>query len=417
LSAWSAPLPDPFIVLAFSGGGMRAAAFAHGALRELSHWKRGDATLLDHVALVSSVSGGSFTAAHFALFGSKGFERFESEFLFRNIQFFHLPRFALRPKNWGKFLLRRWGPLLADYLHEQLYEGKCFRDLPAWPKLMVNATDLAMARRFSFTQRDFDSIGGNLRAQRIGDAVAASAAFPVLLTPVTLPNRGANSRPAWVSNGVKDLHKNLERYRAANAWLTYENTKGYPYVHLGDGGLSDNTGARAIAESLADADEPPALFDVLSSSTSPRQLAIFGVDAKTRPMFKAARRASPPCALSVLLTATTASMDLRTDDSIQQVEAVLSNFALASGVHVPSTPIPNYPYAPIGWGPNRAYVGHVSFDSEEDPDEREELFKVDTTLALSGRTICRLINSGRRLLAANPAFKRLAHDANFTQRP
>lgn len=73
---------DLFIILAFSGGGTRAAAFSYGILEGLEsvryHPTTGpERTLLDDVDVISSVSGGSFTAAHYALFGTKGFKQFE----------------------------------------------------------------------------------------------------------------------------------------------------------------------------------------------------------------------------------------------------------------------------------------------------------------------------------------------------
>lgn len=60
---------DVTVVLAFSGGGTRAAALAYGvleALRDTRITLDGESQrLLDEVDLISSVSGGSFTAAYF----------------------------------------------------------------------------------------------------------------------------------------------------------------------------------------------------------------------------------------------------------------------------------------------------------------------------------------------------------------
>ena len=72
---------DLFVILAFSGGGTRAAAFSYGVLeglRSIRYQPAGGAerTLLDDVDVISSVSGGSFTAAHYALFGTDGFKDF-----------------------------------------------------------------------------------------------------------------------------------------------------------------------------------------------------------------------------------------------------------------------------------------------------------------------------------------------------
>ena len=78
------------IYLAFSGGGTRAAAFAYGALQELQATEvvtdGVKKPLLDEVDTISGVSGGSFPAAYYGLFGTRIFEDFESRFLKKNIQ-------------------------------------------------------------------------------------------------------------------------------------------------------------------------------------------------------------------------------------------------------------------------------------------------------------------------------------------
>ena len=59
------------LMLAFSGGGTRAAAFSYGVLKELSETGLGRQgrryRLSDEVDVITSVSGGSFTAAYFGL--------------------------------------------------------------------------------------------------------------------------------------------------------------------------------------------------------------------------------------------------------------------------------------------------------------------------------------------------------------
>ena len=79
-----------FVIVTFSGGGTRAAALAYGVLEELRatpiRGSGADATLLDEVDVISSVSGGSFTAAYYALRGAKLFDEFPDRFLYRPIQ-------------------------------------------------------------------------------------------------------------------------------------------------------------------------------------------------------------------------------------------------------------------------------------------------------------------------------------------
>ena len=62
---------ETVIALAFSGGGMRAAAFSHGVLTGLAdttiRTRGGPVSLIDRVDIISGVSGGSVPAAYFGL--------------------------------------------------------------------------------------------------------------------------------------------------------------------------------------------------------------------------------------------------------------------------------------------------------------------------------------------------------------
>jgi len=75
----------PLILVAVSGGGSRAAALGWAVLQELrkfSYAANGQSrSLIDDIAVVSSVSGGSVIAAHFALYGPRGLDQFAQDFL------------------------------------------------------------------------------------------------------------------------------------------------------------------------------------------------------------------------------------------------------------------------------------------------------------------------------------------------
>ena len=90
LSTGSKNSDDVFVCLTFSGGGTRAAAFAYGVLiglRDTPITEGGSRRLLDEVDLISSVSGGSFTAMAYALWGDEAFDgRFEEKFLRNDIE-------------------------------------------------------------------------------------------------------------------------------------------------------------------------------------------------------------------------------------------------------------------------------------------------------------------------------------------
>jgi len=94
-----------YVCLAFSGGGTRAAAFTYGVLEKLRdtqiEWKGKKSRLLDEVDCISGISGGSFTAAYYGLFGDRIFKDYRPGFLYRDIQG-ELLHSALNPLNWPR---------------------------------------------------------------------------------------------------------------------------------------------------------------------------------------------------------------------------------------------------------------------------------------------------------------------------
>jgi predicted acylesterase/phospholipase RssA len=126
---------ENLVILAFSGGGTRAAAFSYGVLEFLRDTqvvgpKGGKARLLDHVGAITGVSGGSFTALAYGLYGDKLFDDYEQRFLKRNVQREILLR-SLNPIYWPSLSSRGWGrsELAADLYDEILFNGATFADL------------------------------------------------------------------------------------------------------------------------------------------------------------------------------------------------------------------------------------------------------------------------------------------------
>jgi NTE family protein len=119
-----------FVCMSFSGGGTRAAALAYGvmvALRKTRlEWPRKE-SLLDDVDCISAVSGGSFTAAYYGLFGDDLFDHFEQKFLYRNIQRALILK-ALGPWNWPWLASPYYSrsDLTAELYDDQIFEHKTY---------------------------------------------------------------------------------------------------------------------------------------------------------------------------------------------------------------------------------------------------------------------------------------------------
>ena len=144
---------DTLVVLAFSGGGTRAAAFSYGALEFLRRTEVAapDGTklrLLDAVDMITGVSGGSFTALAYGLYGDKLFADYEQRFLKRNVQGELLSR-AASPGHWADYIGGTAGrsELAANYYDEILFNGATFGDLDRGdgPYIVASATDISVS--------------------------------------------------------------------------------------------------------------------------------------------------------------------------------------------------------------------------------------------------------------------------------
>lgn len=252
---------ENFIILMLSGGGTRAAALGYGVLEQLAATKikataRGE-TLLDNIDMVYGVSGGSVLAAYFALHGKETIPDFENKFLKLDFQsqiikqvfsFSNMPR--LTSAEFGR------GDLLQEQLNQTLFKGATFADLEhkrKGPFAVISATDMTIGQRINFTQEFFDIMCLNLGDLQVARAVAASSAVPVVFAPLTLNNNGGNCgfrlpedmrQVMQQGQGMRD--KTRQEYQ--QQIMQYQNSEKRPFIHLLDGGLTDNLGLRSLLD-------------------------------------------------------------------------------------------------------------------------------------------------------------------------
>lgn len=253
LSAFNSNNRDPnlFFTLTFSGGGSRASALTYGVLLELR-----DTTitvngvsqrLLDEVDIISSVSGGSFTAAYYGLYGDKIFDDFEELFL-RDDPEKHLIYGLLNPLTWLDGKDRSESAI--TYFNKALYDDATFKDMmnPDRPMIIMNTSDLAYGIRFSFVQEYFDLLCSDLLSFPIARAVTASAAVPIMFTPTVIENYADCDTPAynWVEAIKARSTGNLALADLADNLESYKNKTQRKYLHFVDGGITDNTGILAL---------------------------------------------------------------------------------------------------------------------------------------------------------------------------
>jgi NTE family protein len=255
---------DVMISLAFSGGGTRAAAFSFGVLKEIDATRIRDrgknVSLLDRVDFVSGVSGGSVLAAYYGLRRREALTDFRERFLLRNAEELLNTRVSIA--NLGRAI---GGGLNDDtrfprWLDENLFGGAKFSDFRAnqRPRIWINASDIYNRTPFVFGNVAFDAMCSDLMSYPISEAVAASAAVPVVFAPIVLetyPGRCQTRLPDWIARARNNRNAQPLLRDFAEAIESYH-TGSIRYVKLLDGGLVDNFGLSGFTIALLSATRP-----------------------------------------------------------------------------------------------------------------------------------------------------------------
>jgi NTE family protein len=419
------PEKQNLVILAFSGGGTRAAAFSYGVLEFLRRTEvttpKGTGRLLDAVDVITGVSGGSFTALAYGLYGDKLFTEYEQRFLKRDVQGEIVSR-SFSPANWGRLGSTAWGrsELASELYDEILFNNATFGDLNRGrgPLIMASATDISTGSRFVFSQRVFDVICSDLSAVKLSRAAAASSAVPVVLSPVTINNYGGTCNtitPAFLKPFIDSANPPRPAARAIRS-LKAEQSFGdgvhRPYLHLVDGGVSDNVGMRAVLDALEILE---ALHEagVPSPFDNARRIIVFVVNSLSSPPTNWDESESPPGAVDILLKAAGTPIDAFSYEAVELLKDTAAHWqtlrrvrnsaafkdnkdpAVAAALRVPDAEI---------------YAIDVSFPMLKDKAELDYLNRQPTSFVLPPEAVDRLRKAAGTIIMDSPEFQRLLKD-------
>ena len=424
---------ENLVILAFSGGGTRAAAFAYGVLEELRRTEvilAGGRRLraLDEVDIITGVSGGSFTALAYGLHGEKLFDFYEQAFLKRDVQGELVYRF-MSPRYWSALWSEQWGrsELAAQLYDEILFHGATFHDLDRrdGPLIVATATDISTGSRVAFTQADFDLLCSDVDSVPLSRAAAASSAVPLVLSPVTFNNYGGTCGwrfPSWAQamrSGdplARPAGRALQRFREMDS---FQDSKNRPYVHLVDGGLADNVGMRGVLEALEQVEAARSLgrrtrYDEV------RRIAVFIVNSLSVPTTDWDKSPTPPGNLAILMKATGVPIDRYSYEAVELLRDITARWKVARQVREAKifdgralgnlrqlTETPDI----------EIYAIDVSFDRLADRNEAAYLNDLPTSFSLPPDAVDRLRAAAASIVAQSPEFKRLISDAGAKLAP
>jgi NTE family protein len=421
--------PDNLVVLAFSGGGTRAAAFSYGVLETLRRTEvtgpKGRIRLIDEVNVITAVSGGAFTALAYGLYGDKLFDTYEKQFLKRDVQGELIARF-LNPANWPELQSPTWGrsELAAQLYDEILFNGATFADLDRrdGPLIAVSATDLSTGARLFFDQGFFDVICSDLDTVPLSRAAAASSAVPVILSPVTINNYGGTCNyqlPSWVlafTNPATTPRPAARASQRLKELAAYNDSMHRPYLHLVDGGVADNVALRGVLD-IIEGFEALHLLGQPTPLDHVRRIIIFVVNSHSSPTTTWDENENSPGSIQVLLKATGVPIERYSFETMELLRDTVARWntfrrirdsvAFSADRDPALKEVVNAPDIDL-------YAIDVSFPALEDKAEFDYLNNLPTSFVLSDAAVDHLRAAAGTVILESPDFQRLLKDVGAT---
>jgi NTE family protein len=405
---------DLLVIVSFSGGGKRSAAFGHGVLRGMRdvpvRTAAGPSNLLAEVDQVNGVSGGSFPAAHFAVFGERSFETFPEEFLYQDVNAYIWGTFLL-PWNWEWLVNPLFGTndRMAQIYDRLMFRGATYAALGnrGRPAASVNATDISFGLPFAFTAFSFDLICSDLSSFSVARAVAASNGFPVIFSPVTLRNyRDASCRlPPPVPPRLDVSQGDFRTEALAHAMERYLDADRTRWIHLMDGGIADNLALRSSLNLLTLMQQQSPAFGALMQPI--RRILLVSVDgqAATNPDLPQQRVVT---GLSQVVSAASgAQIDNFNIETLMLAESELAGLVqriqrlrCQAGRVVNGTPCDDV----------RSLLVRISLSSYPDEAVRRDLQAIPTGLTIDRRFVDQLVSAGEKMVREDATLAAFLQD-------
>lgn len=399
---------DVTIILTFSGGGTRAAAFSYGVMKGLKETPiklnaNNQTDMLSLVDVISSVSGGSFTSAYYGLFGEKLFTDFETDFLKTTLQSRLSRQLLINPINWFRFMSSGFSrsDLTTHYYQKYIFKDKTFADMRTdAPLIMINATDVATGTGFTFSDDHFRWLCSDLAAYPVGKAVTASSAVPVLFSPVLLKNHGGCDPFEYQKNQVDDdVRYKHQALRIRN----FRDKEKHPYLHLVDGGVADNLGVRALLNQIYRQDDN--FWQTLKAYklTSTKKVLFVVVNAAATLNPELSLTAKTPSLSQTLNAATTIQSQNFNADTLDLLELSVPKWTeqVKQGrcAEFFTDTCDDFAF----------YTTELNFGHVGEP-ESSELAAIETALQLPDDEVDQLINAGEKLVLESSVIQAFIKD-------
>ena len=240
---------------------------------------------------------------------------------------------------------------------------------------------MSIGQRIEFTQEFFDALCLDLNRLPIARAVAASSAVPLVFAPLTLNNHGGHChyQPPPRATGEQAV----QRFTTP-----YQNSAARPYIHLLDGGLTDNLGLRSLLD-FADIYGGDNIYRHITDGKV-RDIVVISVNAQNRLDSSIDQSPAIPGLMDVASAIINVPIDGNTQESIRNFRRFADDWNARGGK-------------------NRVALHFIDLNLNDLPDGplKQQVLNIGTTFYLPEADIRALRQSAKILLEQNTTYRNL----------
>jgi NTE family protein len=245
----------------------------------------------------------------------------------------------------------------------------------------------------------------------VSRAVAASSAVPVLFSSITINNYAGTCNYQllpWIQQALNDPDATSRRHHLAKKYAQWLDRDTYPYLHLYDGGLTDNLGIRPLMNRIAILGDAWKLGKLTGRADLKRVLTIV-VNAQADSKIQFSKLARPVPLMDAILGASSIPLNEYTYESLLALHTEMKVFS-DSYIKGRCADLASSGQETTGCDDFKTYLVVVDLDQIREKEKRERLKLLPTSFVLNPEDVDELKQVAKELLLQSKEFQRFLAD-------
>jgi NTE family protein len=217
--------------------------------------------------------------------------------------------------------------------------------------------------------------------------------------------------PAWGEAAIKDPDTTSRRYYLARKYEQYFDSEKLPYIHLFDGGLTDNLGIQPFQRHMALTDDDAWKFLKAMNRQNTDRVLFIVVNAQPGQMRKYSLVSSNIPLFDMIAGVSAIPLNEYTFVSLSHLRTTMKELA-KSVIEGRCAERRNKGEDTKGCDDFKAHLVVVDFDDVKDDEKREMLKEIPTSFSLTPEQVAALRQAGKQLLQESDEYQQFLKEMN-----